>query len=378
MAARKPDDIRVLLDEGEFTAFKSVEIANDFGEVASCTLSLGDDGSWSTMERHLRPGRGIRVTCNGRLCFSGRFEADAEPVSPQNGMQIQCTARTKLSDARVAGAEPGITFRNTSLKKWLIRLFQQHGYSAQDFWFDEYTERDVATGRRGTMKKPVDMDRINFDQLRVNPPETTWECASRILKFHHLMIWDGSDGRIIVGRPDDEQRPAYVFVCNRPPNDLQNNVLSIRPSRDWSEVPSEIWVHSNPYGRDIRKTPIKGAAADLDVLAEAARSGNFQRIVRIPNDGARNRGWAEASAKRELAARLKNKQVWDIDVDGWTWFDGSADPPGYAINTVVNVQSEVHPGVSGGYLVHRLLRKLDLDAGPTTTLTAVVKGAYAI
>ncbi len=375
--SRPRDDIRVVTEDGTFDRFKSLEVSQDFNEVGSCTLSFGDDGSLPSVLRMIKPGRSVAVSCNGYRIFTGRFEAHGEPLDAGSGMQVQCVARTKLSDARVSGANPGLLFRNTTLKAFLLKLFEPLGYAEKDFQFSAAAARNLQTGRATGAPKPVDLDKPKFDQLKVQPPETVWECASRVLKWHHLMIWDAGDGRIIVGRPDDTQAPTYRFLCRRYPNADANNVLSIRPAVDWSEVVGEVHVHANTYGRDIRRSPIQGVSVDLDLAAEAARSGNFSRIIYIPSDGARTKGYAQAQSRREMAARQKTKATWEVDADGWSQWQGNG-LVNFTINTVADIQSDVHEGLGGPFLVQRIARRLDVDKGPTTLLGCVGKGIYDI
>jgi len=378
VSTRARDQVRVITDEGEFTAFKSIELAHDFAEVASCTFAFGDDGSWRTVARIVQPGRAVRVSLNGYRIFTGRFEAHSEPTSSAQGMQIHVTARTKLSDARVGSADPGLTFKNTTLKAFLLKLFAPLGYGPNDFQFAAAADRNLQTGKRPGYAKPVDLEPIKFDQLKVNPPETIWECGSRVLKWHHLMMWDGADGRIIVGRPDDTQSPLYEFRCYRGAGSEGNNILSIRPSVDWSEQPGEIWVYGHTPGSDVRKSRNRGVAVDLDVAAEFARSGNFNRRVIIPSDGAKSSGYAQAQARREMAARSKAKLAWEVEADGWSQWQGTRGSITFAINTVANVDSNVHPGLGGPFMIHNVQRSLSAEDGPKTKLQLVARGVYDI
>lgn len=377
--SRARDKIEVITEDGAFTAFKSLELEHDFGEVASCAFHFGDDGSWRTVSRIVRPGRAVRVVVNGYIAFTGRFEAHGEPTNASQGMQIQVTARTRLSDARVASADTKLSFKNTTIRKFLLNLFAPLGYGQRDLITDEAADRDLQTGKRvGFPKRPVDLEQIKFDQLKVNPPETVWECAARVLKWHHLMIWDSADGRILVGRPEDTQPATYQFFCKRGAASSGNNVLSLRPSEDWAEQPGEVWVYGATPGHDIKTSKVRGVAVDLDLAAEFARSSNFNRRVLIPSDGAKTSGYAEAQARREMAARSKAKSAWEIETDGWSQYQGAKGLVSYAINTVASVDSDVHPGRGGAFLVHKLSRRLDVDEGPKSRLSLVAKGIYDI
>lgn len=377
-AKRKPDDIQVLCNVGSFDQYESIELTHDLNEVASCTMTFGDDSTWNAVQDVIAPGEPISVVCNGVMLFAGRFEANSAPQNARESTKVKITARTRLSDARIASAQVGLSFKNTSIKAFILKLFAPLGYTESDFAFDAAAARDVVTGKKSGAKDLVDLDKPKADQLKVQPPETVWETALRVLKWQHLMIWDNADGRIVVGKPDDTQSPIYTFVSLVGSGSDANNVIDIVPSVDWSEQPGEVWVFGATHKQDIRKAKNKGVAVDQDVVSTAARTGQFNRIVTIPSDGSKHGQDAQAQAQREMASRSKRKQAWEVTYDGWTFFDGSARSTNFWINTVAAVISDAHRNMNGPYLVSKTSRSFNCEGHASARMNLIAKGLYDV
>ena len=375
MATRPADVIEVEFEGGTIDAFQKLELTADLHDAATASLDFGDDLSWATLESVVRPGRSAKVWCNGRLQFTGRVEVNDVPQT-LDGSSVQVILRTKLSDARYRSAEPSVRFTDVSLRDFLLALFAPLGYTAADFRFAAYADRNLATGKATGRKDPVDLAPVKYDQLKVQPPETIIECATRILKRHHVLLWDGADGKIVVGQPDDTQDPLYAFASRRGAASVDTNILTVKRVRDWSEAPSEVWVFGATVGKDITKAPFRGVAVDLDLMAEAARSGHFDRKVLIPSDGAKTPAQADAQAARERSARTHAKDAWEVAVDGWSFWHGSVLIP-YCPDTVATVEvDDIAAGVSGRYIVNRVARTFDAENHANSTLTLVAPSVY--
>lgn len=373
--ARPVDAIEIQTDSGRFDRFASIELLWDLFDSATATFTIGDDSTWKSVEKIVAPGQVFRVYCNGFLQFTGRAEVDEVPVEASSGTIVTVTCRTKLSDARYASADPKTRFQNTSVKDFVLKLFEPLGYLASDFQFAPAADVDLVTGKsKGGGAPPTDLEPLKFDQAKVNPPETIFEAATKHLKRHHMMIWDAADGRICVGRPDDTQDPRYRFLCKRGSASGGNNLLGARRIIDWSEVCSDLTVFGGSPGKDVTKTSIRGVATDLDLLNVAANNGHFKRPVILPVEGVKTADQAAAHAQRELAARSRRKDAWEFETDGWSYWDGSS-LTNYAINATCDVDVETVGGVANGrYLITRVARSLKHDAGATSSIAVVAPG----
>lgn len=376
--ARPRDLIKVVLPAlGEFTAFDSLDLSIDLLSVAELHLKLGDDGTWPSLQPYVQPGQEVRVYCNGLIQFSGRFEVPIVPADANSGILPDLVARTKLSDAKYASADPKLSFQNVSVKDFILKLFAPLGYTATDFIFAPETAVNLATGKQFPGGKPLpDLEPVKADQLKVSPPETIFECATRVLKRFHLMLWDPGFGGLCVGKPDDTQKPRYRFVCARGAEAAGNNVLSLKRVQDWSDAASEVDVFGGGFKKDVSGAPIKAYVPQLAVFAVAAATGHFNRRVIMPDTGAKTYDQALAKAKREVASRSKAIDGWEATLDAWTWWDGSQVVP-VTTNTMVEVYAPaIGPG-SGSYLVHKLSRALSANESASATVTLAAPGTYA-
>lgn len=374
---RPRDIIEIETDQGIFDRFESLEVVNDLNGAAEATFTIGDDGCWQELDRIVAPGQPFIVRVNKRLRMTGRAEVNEVPAAPGSGVKIQLVIRTKMADARYRSADPNVKIEKASIKDFLLALYAPLGYTEADFQFSEAAARDLMTGKSSNGKPPVDLEPIKLEQAKVNPPETIFQCAERHLKRHHMMHWDAGDGRIVVGAPDDEQLPLTRLQCRRGAASVANNVLSFKRTRDWSELPSEVWVYGGTPGKTLAKSAFREVAVDLDVAAVAASTGHFNRMVLIPAEQAKTRAHAVAQAQRELSSRSRRKDAWEITTDGWSYWNGHESIT-WAINTTTDVHIDAVGGPTGRYLIHRVSCKLGVHEAPTTTLHLVGPGIFLI
>ena len=371
MARRPPEDIWIECERGRFDRFRSIEVTTDiFGE-AQAVFEVGDDRAWRTLYPLLAPGRNFTIYASGLLVFTGRIDCNELPTSIDDGTVIQVVMRTRMADARVAGADTKIALANTSIRDFILRLFEGVGLTSSDFLFTPETDRDVVTGKKGNKAAPVDLEPLKADQAKVLPTESVADCAKRHLERHHLMLWESATGLICVGLPSDTQPPFYRFeqrdgVCN---------FRGARPVRDWGETPSEMWIYGGAIGKDVLRAPVKGVAVDYDLVIEANRSGNFRRPVVLGVEGAKDQARADLQARRELAARSRRKAAWQVETDDWAQWNGNRATP-YAINTVAEMNVERHEGtpLRGLFLVTGVRKTLSADETTRASLTLIAQG----
>ena len=371
MATRKPDVVEIHTDAGVFDKYSSVELVQDLYDTSSATFEIGDDGAWQALEAIVAPGQPFQVHLNGRLQMSGRAEVNEVPIEPGSASVIQLVCRTKMADARYASADPKIRFKDTSIKAFVLAAYAPLGYTLKDFRFDAIADANLVTGKLAGAKDPIDLEPMKADALKVNPPETIFECVERVLKRHRLMHWDGADGSILVGAPNISASPLYRFLCHRVNGGLGNNVCKARRVIDWSEVASDLSVHGSSPGLDTSKQQIRGYAIDADLIAVFGKNGHFNRRVVIPADGVKTLEQARARAQREIKARAKRKNAWEIETDGWTYWNGHESIP-LAINTTADLDLEIVGGSAAGkFVITALHRTLSAEQSATARVTLV-------
>ena len=186
------------------------------------------------------------------------------------------------------------------------------------------------------------------------------------------MHWDSPDGKIVVGTPNDEQFPLYYFKMVAGAEATNNNLLRATRVQDWSDLATRIGVFGTGGKRDYSKASIRGFAEDADMT-----KAGFYRPIIIIADGINKQALAERAAKRELSARSKRKDAWELTIDGLTFWDGYHAIP-YAIDTTCDLETSAAGGPAGAYYIHRVVCTLDPAQSTTTTLSVVAKGVWEI
>ncbi len=373
---RAVDKIEIRGAGGVLDAFQAVDVQLSLSSPAEASFVIGDDGAWDRFEPYIRPGYAYDVCLNGKTLFRGRVEG-AEEDGARSGAEIALKVTTRFADAALASADPSISVQNVSIKDFLLALFAPVGYVASDFVFAPVANRNLLTGNAGSVKPAVKPDDIQFQSARVTPPETIRDCAMRHLQRHGLTMWDGVDGKLCVGKPDDSQAPLYQFICRRGAAAVSNNVGAFKRIRDWSEVVGVVKVLTQTFGQVDGKTPVQAKAQFDDVLETTRATGHFWRPLIIPTQKPKDAAQAQAQAQRELASRAKNKDAWEFDVDGWSYFTGS-DLIAYVPNATANVHVDIAGGPAGRYLVWRCGYRLKSGEGARTQLALVAPGILSL
>lgn len=359
---------------GVFDLFTSLELTNDLTAPAEAAFECGDDGTFRNFERIIRFGSVFRVLHNDRLRLTGRVEAHDVPTDAQGGATVRFVIRTKLSDAAYASANPKLSVQGATLKQVVLRAYAPLGYTDQDFVFKTDVSRDLMTGRssKWSAARTPDIEAMKLEQAKVSPPETIFEFVERHLLRFHLTHWDSPDGKIVVGAPDDTQHPLYSFKLKTGPNGRFNNVLRAQRVRDLSDAPSLLNVFGIGGKTDFQKTKI---ARHLEI-PEVAQAKLYRPVI-IVDESLRTGDQAEGRARREVAARSKKLDSWEISTDGWSFWDGQRRIP-YGIDTCADVEIDTAGGATGAYLVHRTRLRLDPLSGAVADLSLVRKGLWVL
>ena len=380
MAAVRPrDKVRIeiiastTIAGGNLDNFTSMMIRNDITMPSEASFEVGDDGTWNALGDIFEPGVEFQIYINDTPRMRGRVEMNDVPLDTMAGAVVRFTVRTKLSDAMFASANQGTRVQGASLQAFILELYAPLGYKAQDFIFLQGTSRDLMTGRSAfTNAVPVNLERIKLSEARVKPPETIYAAADRHLRRHGFMHWDGPTGEIVVGAPGDGEDPTYTFNMYRGSKSPLNNVLGATRTRDWSGVPSSVNVYGRGGKRGFTRSNVGATANDLDVTA-----AGFYRPLHILAEGIRTNELAIRAANRELSNRSKRKDGFSIDVDGFSFWDGT-ELTLYAPDTVAQLNTDIAGGNAGAYYIHATTLTRDAMGGDSCSLEMLRRGIWRL
>ena len=376
--ARLPDKVRVeIIGQGSAASldnFTSFQITNDITSPSEGAFELGNDTTWADLQPYIAHGTQYRVFVNNSLRLTGRVELDDIPCDATGGAVVRFTVRTKLADAQYAAADQGVRVKNTSIADFLKALYAPLGYSDADFVFAPYTARDLMTGGNTSGQGSpveVDLEPLKTDAARVQAGETIYQAADRHLRRHGLMHWDSPDGKIVVSSPNDEQDPIYWVIANR--YDPQfNNVERFTRAMDYSGIPSTLAVFGVGGKAGRARVRVGAFAADFDV-----QDAGFVRPVLIVSQGIRTLNLADRAAARELSARSKRKDCFEVLADGLSYWNGSDSVP-WAIDHTCAVSSDVAGGDLGAYYIHRVVLRRTAGEGDATNLNILRRGIWKL
>jgi prophage tail gpP-like protein len=366
---RRPDTIKVeAVGRGVFDQFTSAEVTNDILQASRAGFELGDDGSWRRLNEYVAPGQLYQVWVNERPRMKGRVVMNDVPCD-SSGSVVRFEVRTKLADAEFASADPRVATKNVTLRDFLVKIFARIA-EPSDFVVETAAMRDLMTGRLGSAKAPEDIDAIKEEDAKANPPETVRELATRHLARFGLIMWDMPDGRIGIGKPNDEQDPTYFFRMMIGKDGRANNLLSANRIKDWSQLPSSISVFGVGGKSNFTKAKIAGRITQRDVV-----DAGFFRPVLLQADGLKSSAMAERAARREQAIRNRSKEAWELTADGFSYWDGSTSIP-FANDTVCDITSGVAGGPAGAYYVHKTTLRQSAEDGNTSRLSVMQRGLW--
>lgn len=378
---------------GSFDRFTSFEAGFDLENPSEASFELGDDGSFAELARYIRPGNRYRVSVNDRAMLHGKVEAEDVPLDAACGAVVRFIVRSRLSEASYGSARP-FSIVKATLGSFVFGLYGQMGLiapsassqvrgqqdSKSDFIVRASLARELITGKRvGSAKRAGGNDEVRLTEMkvseaRVRPPETIYMAADRHLRRFGLMHWDGPDGRIVIGAPDDTQEPTYYFNACRGPRSFRNNSLSAVRTLDYGQVPSVVGVYGVGQSGDVSRSLVRGFATDPDVHA-----AGLHHPVILPVESLRNQAAANSVARREMAQRSRRKDSFQIEVDGLSFWDADfGQRINWALDTVISIETDVAGGDVGSYYLHSFTMKRDAARGDCTRLMVARQGAFRL
>jgi len=355
-----------------FDAWTSFELRNTMIGGSHASFEVGDAGTYNALEELTRLGSRFKVYVNDKPRLGGKVHTRQSPADAFRASVVQFIVRTFLSEAMVVSADPAVRVEETSIKDFILAVYRTIGATESDFVFEADVARDLITGRatKGG-RSPTDLEPIKVDQARVRAPETVHAAVDRHLRRHGFMHWDGPDGKIVVGEPDDEQDPLYYLRLLRGEG-AQNNVLSVNRTQDIGTAATLLGVFGQGGGTEFSKAQFQSVEANEDLT-----NLGFIRPVLIIDESIRTEELAARRARREMGQRSRSLDSWQIEADGLSFRDGREFIP-YAPDTVCDILVETHGGAVGRYYVEATQLRLDPHMGAKSSLTIVPPGSWRL
>lgn len=357
-----------------FERWTSFQVKNSIVAPAEASFELGDESGWDRVSQLCQLGALFVVMVDDRARMVGRIEALSARSDARQSTTQSFVIRTKLSDAMYSSAPQGIRLKRASIKDFVLACYDGIGLGRENaFDFQADVSRNLMTGKdsRG-QRAPIDLEPLTEEQAKVNPPETIFAAVDRHLRRHGLLHWDGPDGRIVVGAPDDQQEAIGTLRSLKWPSGQYNNVLSVERSQDVSQSPTVLGVFGVGGGRDFSKSKITTTLFNQDLLDRG-----FTRTVVIIDEALKTKKIAAARANREFSQRNRSLDRLTVTVDGLSYREGAELVP-WSPDTTVDTILEQLGGALGNYYLEEVEMTRNASQGDLTKLSLVRQGVWVL
>jgi prophage tail gpP-like protein len=356
-----------------FEDWTSFSIKNSITEPAEASFELGDDSGWDRLSHLCQLGAQFMVRVDDRPRLVGRVEAISGPSDARQGMTQSFVIRTKLSDALYSSAPHGLQLKRASIKDFILACYASIGLTEKDFDFQADVSRNLMTGKTSRGHKPAaPLEPLTEEQAKVNPPETVYAAVDRHIRRHGFLHWDGPDGRIVVGAPDDEQEPIATLRSLRAPFGQYNNIVSIERSQDVSQSATVLGVFGVGGGKNFSKSKITTTLYNEDLIKRG-----FRRTVVIIDEALKTKKLAASRANREFSTRNRSLDRLTVKVDGLSCREGSELLP-WSPDTTHEILAEQVGGRLGIYYLEDVRMSRNASDGDTSELGLVKQGVWVL
>lgn len=234
--------------------------------------------------------------------------------------------------------------------------------------------------RRGKGRKVVDGVEPLIINLPVpkrgaaHPGSSRWAIIEDIVSQAGYLCWGSADGKeLIVGSPNSQQSPQYLFRHASASSGSKGNVRSMKFVEDQGDQYSLIAVVGTGGGDDANYgVNVQRAGRALDFDSADGTGGGFlvpKRLLMPERDYDKNKD-ATRAAEREFARREFSRYRYTIQMSDHGQFIGSEVRTIYAFNTIARVIDE-DLRTDESWLIYAVSFECDGKAGETSTIELV-------
>lgn len=371
--------IRIETEGGDsFDAFTSAEVLTSVIRSSEASFEVGDDGSWQDLKELADLGQKFVAYVDETPRIRGRVEVLSSDVDPRRSSTVRFVVRSAISDLESSDVDLSIRIKNATIKEVIDQAIGRNALDPQPtnippVIYRSDVARNLMTGRKTKGgAAPKNIAAMTEQQAAPQPGDTKKVFIDRHLMRHGLMMWDGPDGEIVVGEPDDDQEAVYHFRCLLGPDSVYNNCNVLARTRDATGAPTHLTVFGSGGGRDFRRSKVSAFHQNSELIAQG-----FDRRLTLIEDGVKNKDMAQRTAARIYAERVRKIESVTLTTHGHSHEDGDWRTA-YSSDTTADLIFETVGGPLGLYYVESVLSRVSPGGGDTTELQMVVAGTWSL
>lgn len=282
-------EVRLLIDDTEFTAWKGVRVRRALEEIAAAfELDLNDRSLPDLSVRRIAPFAPCRLELDGEPILSGVVDQVA-PSFDATSLRLRVTGRSLTGQLEDCACQ----FARGSLNGQT--LAQIAGRVAEPFGV-----------------KVVDLAKADetFARVQVEEGETVFELMERLARQRGVFLTDDAEGRLVIRRRSTELQGVL---------EEGSNLLAGEAQLNGRDQYSNYWVKGQGEGDDGTGPGISAGSAGRAV--DASVPIHRPMIVLAERQG----GAAELGKRAEFEAALRRGRArrWTLPVAGWRRPDGA-------------------------------------------------------
>lgn len=372
--------IRIATEDGDnFDAITSADVLSSVVRSSEASFEVGDDGSYRDIAELANLGTRFVAFVDETPRLRGRVEVLNSDVNARASSTIRFVVRTAISDLETNEVDLSIRVRDATIQQVIEAAVARKtaepapAIPAPRIIYTTDVARSIMTGMRGRGGKTAKtLQPLTEQEAAPHPGETQKAFIDRHLMRHGLLIWDGPDGELVVGEPDDEQEPIYFFRCLLGPQGAHNNCVIMSRTRDAGGAPTHLTIYGHGGGGGKTRSKISAVRTNDELI-----SLGFDRRITLTESAIRTKDMAERTAARQFSERVRKVETVTISAIGHSFEDGGTRAA-YAPDTVADLIFETLGGPLGPYYLEQTMARVSPSEGETTQIQLVRAGTWSL
>lgn len=349
--------------------------------------------TWDVVARNVKAFDAVMVSIDDAAQLNGRVETRRVQADRQ-GAVVVLNGRDLAGPAMDWDVDPTLTIKNLSLSEAVAQPFAQLGITARvvDSAANVQVTAHEAPGPRRTNRRTRRTQVVDIAHPR--PGERVWPFVQGMVQRIGYRMWVAPDAErgiaVVVDTPNDNGTPSYVLLRREVANgggEYEGNILTGGETINTRAAPTEVTVFSGTARGSQVSARTRATTANAAILDPLITRGlvldpppTQPRYLRSPRSRTPQRA-AQDGANTILDA-MASFRVYECTVRGHgQTVDGARRL--YALNTIARVRDDVCLDGQGrpldeDMLITSIRFRRSREAGTTTTLTLVPRGALAL